>query len=61
MTTPKRPLGLLDFGYVADVLRAGLANEPSTRDACTYRRALDWVEQVGAASLSTEQEGGARE
>jgi hypothetical protein len=61
LTKPDGPLDLLDFGYVADVLRAGLGHEPPATDACKYRRALEWVEEVGAAGLLAAQEGATRE
>lgn len=61
LTKPDRPLDLLDFGYLADVLRAGLGHEPPATDACNYCRALEWVEEVGAAGLLAAQEGATRE
>jgi len=61
LTRPGRPLDFLDFGYVADVLRAGLGHEPAPIDVCKYRRALEWVEEVGAAGLPAPQEGASHE
>jgi hypothetical protein len=46
---------LLDYCYLADVLREGLANNPTPLAALRLTRALTWVEQAGAALLPTAQ------
>jgi hypothetical protein len=61
LNKPDQPLDFFDFGYVADVLRAGIGHEPPPIDACKYRRALEWVEEVGAAGLWAAQEGPSHE
>jgi hypothetical protein len=39
-------LDLTDYGYLADVLREGLASEPTPLAALRLARALAWVEQA---------------
>lgn len=48
-------LDLTDYGYLADVLREGLASNPTPLAALRLGRALAWVEQAGAALLPTAQ------
>lgn len=46
-----RPLDLTDYCYLADVLREGLADNPTPLAALRLNRALVWVEQAGRALL----------
>lgn len=47
-------LDFTDYGYLADVLREGLANNPTQLAALRLARALAWAEQEGAALLPQE-------
>ena len=47
-------LDLADYCYLADCLREGLADNPTPLAALRLTRALTWVEQAGAALLTTE-------
>jgi hypothetical protein len=51
-----RTLDLTDYGYLADVLREGLASNPTPLAALRLERALTWVERH-ATQLSAQQEG----
>jgi hypothetical protein len=46
-----KPLDFHDYCYVADLLREGLANNPTPLAALRLARALAWVEQEGAALM----------
>lgn len=50
----KKPLDLLDYCFLADVLREGLANNPTPVAALRLVRALAWVEQAGTALLAEQ-------
>lgn len=47
----KQPLDLLDYCFLADSLREGLANNPTPLAALRLGRALAWVEQAGTVLL----------
>jgi hypothetical protein len=49
-----KPLDLLDYCYLADVLREGLADNPTPLAALRLGRALAWVEQAGTKLLPTQ-------
>ena len=48
------PLDFTDYCYLADVLREGLANNPTPLAALRLSRALAWVEQAGTKLLATQ-------
>jgi hypothetical protein len=48
------PLDFTDYCYLADVLREGLANNPTPLAALRLNRALAWIEQAGTALLATQ-------
>jgi len=47
-------LDLIDYCYLADVLREGLADNPTPLAALRLARALAWVEQAGTKLLATQ-------
>lgn len=47
-----QPLDLLDYAYLADVLREGLADNPAPLAALRLRRALTWIKQAGSQLLA---------
>jgi hypothetical protein len=49
-----KPLDLLDYCFLADVLREGLADNPTPVAALRLNRALAWVEQAGTALLAQQ-------
>jgi hypothetical protein len=49
-----KPLDLTDYCYLADVLREGLASNPTPLAALRLNRALAWVEQAGTALLAEQ-------
>lgn len=49
-----KPLDLVDYCYLADVLREGLADTPAPLAALRLARALAWVEQAGTNLLATQ-------
>jgi hypothetical protein len=49
-----KPLDLIDYCYLADVLREGLASNPTPLAALRLNRALAWVEQAGTKILVTQ-------
>ncbi|MDO7886007.1 hypothetical protein [Hymenobacter cheonanensis] len=49
-----RPLDLIDYGYLRDLLAEALADNPTPLAALRLARALAWVEQAGAALLATQ-------
>jgi len=51
----KKPLDLLDYCYLADCLREGLANNPTPLAALRLARALAWIEQAAEELLPTAQ------
>lgn len=48
-------IGRYDYDFLADVLREGLAGNPTPLAALRLNRALAWVEQAGTALLPSEQ------
>jgi hypothetical protein len=50
----RKPLDLYDYAYLADVLREGLADNPTPVAALRLNRALAWVEQAGTALLAEQ-------
>lgn len=49
-----KPLDFTDYCYLADVLREGLAGNPTPLAALRLARALAWVEQAGSALLTAK-------
>jgi hypothetical protein len=49
-----KPLDLTDYCYLADVLREGLASDPTPLAALRLNRALAWVEQAGTVLLAEQ-------
>ncbi|WP_229725043.1 hypothetical protein [Hymenobacter baengnokdamensis] len=47
-----QPLDLLDYAYLADILREGLADHPAPLVTLRLRRALAWVKQAGGQLLT---------
>jgi hypothetical protein len=47
-------LDFIDYCYLADVLREGLANNPTPLAALRLNRALAWVEQAGTVLLAKQ-------
>jgi hypothetical protein len=54
-----RPLDLIDYGYLRDLLIEALADNPTPLAALRLARALAWVEQAGAALTIAEVESAA--
>ena len=50
----EEPLDLIDYCYLADVLREGLADNPTQLAALRLERALAWVEQAGTTLLAEQ-------
>jgi hypothetical protein len=49
-----KPLDLYDYAYIADLLREGLADNPTPLAALRLNRALAWVEQAGTVLLAEQ-------
>jgi hypothetical protein len=50
----EQELDLIDYCYLADVLREGLADNPTPLAALRLERALTWIEQAGTKLLATQ-------
>jgi len=50
----EQELDLIDYCYLADVLREGLADNPTPLAALRLGRALAWIEQAGTKLLATQ-------